>query len=51
MRTMYMSEVSGHTESELCVSPTLVDRGKRLTVDRLTYRRPWNCNQAESEAA
>jgi hypothetical protein len=35
MRTVDMSEVSGRTESELWVSPTLVDRGKYLTIDRL----------------
>lgn len=35
MRTMDMSEVSGCTESKLWVSPTLVDRGKYLIVERL----------------
>jgi hypothetical protein len=51
MRIVDTSGVSEHSEGKLCVSPTLVVRGKRLTVDRLTYRRPWNCNQADVEAA
>jgi hypothetical protein len=45
------SGISGHSEGELCVSPTLANKGKDLTVDRLTYRQPWNCNQIQVEAA
>jgi hypothetical protein len=51
MKIVDTSGISGHSESELYASPTLVNRGKRLTVDRLRYRRPWNCNQVQVEAA